>query len=149
VGAAAYIPGTFLAQRASAGHGRPLLAAAGGLLSVSVLAFGAFRIGTISSAVGFGVLCFLSGARTYLGSAVGLELAAGKHAASMSVRAAAAQIGWILGSGLGGAALSVGGYSALAVALSALFAGAALLHTPGLTVLMRPGREQATGPAPL
>jgi predicted MFS family arabinose efflux permease len=149
VGAAAYIPGTFLAQRAPAGHGRLLLAATGGLLAAGVLVFGVLRTGTVSSAIGFGVLCFVSGARTYLGSAVGLQLAPGKHAASMSVRAAAAQTGWILGSGVGGAALSVGGYSAMAVALSALYAGAALLHTPGLGVLIRPGREQATGPAPL
>ena len=149
LGAAAYIPGTFVAQRVSPARSRPLLAAAGGSLAVGVLAFGIVRMGTVSSAIGFGVLCFVSGARTYLGSAVGLELAAGKHAASMSVRAAAAQVGWIVGCGAGGAALSAGGYPAMAVVLSAFFAGAALLHTPGLGALMRPAREQATGPAPL
>jgi hypothetical protein len=116
---------------------------------VGVLAFGVVRMGTVSSAIGFGALCFVSGARTYLGSAVGLELAAGKHAASMSVRAAAAQVGWIVGCAAGGAALAAAGYPAMAIALSAFFAGAALLHAPGLDALIRPAREQATGPARL
>ena len=75
VGAAAYIPGTFLAQRVIATRGRPLLAATGALLAPCVVAFGVLRLGTVSSAIGFGVLCFLAGGRTYLGSAVGLELA--------------------------------------------------------------------------
>jgi predicted MFS family arabinose efflux permease len=149
LGAAAYIPGTFAAQRVSPIRSRPLLAATGGLLAVGVLAFGIVRMGTAPSAIGFGALCFVSGARTYLGSAVGLELAAGKHAATMSVRAAAAQVGWIVGCAAGGAALAAGGYPAMAIALSAFFAGAALLHTPGLDELIRPAREQATGPAPL
>ena len=57
--------------------------------------------------------------------------------------------GWIIGCAAGGAALAAGGYPAMAIALSAFFAGAALLHTPSLDALIRPAREQATGPAPL
>jgi len=144
LGAAAYIPGTFLAQRIARARAGMLLAATGLLLAGCVSAFAALRVGIWLSAVGFAVLCFLAGARTYLGSLVGLELAAGKHAAAMSVRAAAAQVGWILGAGAGGAALALGGYSALGLVLAALFVAGALPHTGALT---RRRRGRATRPA--
>jgi MFS transporter, DHA1 family, inner membrane transport protein len=146
LGAAAYIPGTFLAQRIAVGHGRPLLVAMGLLLAVCVVTFGVVRVGTVPSAIGFGALCFLAGARTYLGSAVGLDLAAGKGAAAMSVRAAAAQIGWILGGGLGGASLAVGGYPALASVFAVLFVAGAVVHVPAFGAVTRRGRGRATHP---
>lgn len=148
VGAAAYIPGTFLAQRVIATRGRPLLAATGALLAPCVVAFGVLRLGTVTSAIGFGVLCFLAGGRTYLGSAVGLELAGDGHAATMSVRAAAAQVGWILGAGAGGAALAIGGYSALGLTSCTLFAAGAVPHARALGAFTRRGRGRATLPAP-
>jgi len=137
-GAAAYIPGTFAARRVAAERARALLATAGILLAVSVLGFGILRFGTTFSAVGFGVLCFLSGARTYLGSAAGLDLGRGEHASAMSLRAAAAQIGWIVGSATGGAALAGGGYPTLGLVLAMLFTAGALVQ--GLPVRRRRGR---------
>jgi predicted MFS family arabinose efflux permease len=149
VGAAAYIPGTFVAQRIIALRKRPVLAATGMLLAPCVLAFGVLRLGAVPSAIGFGVLCFLAGGRTYLGSAVGLDLAGGRHAAAMSVRAAAAQIGWILGGAAGGAALAVGGYPALALTLGVLFVAGAVPHAPALGAFTRRERVRATPPARL
>ena len=95
------------------------------------------------------MLCFVSGARTYLGSAVGLALAAERHAAAMSIRAAAAQIGWILGGLLGGVALAVGGYATLGLVLGALYAAGGLLHVSALIKLIPRERGRATLPARL
>ena len=58
LGAAAYIPGTFVAQRVSPARSRPLLAAAGCYSLSALLAFGIVRMGPASSAIGFGALCF-------------------------------------------------------------------------------------------
>ncbi len=149
LGAAAYIPGTFVAQRIALTRGRPLLAATGLLLAVFVVAFGVVRVGPVPSAIGFGALCFLAGARTYLGSAVGLDLAAGKHAAAMSVRAAAAQVGWILGGAVGGASLAFGGYPALASVFAVLFVAGAIVHVPTVGAVTRRGRGRATRPGHL
>jgi DHA1 family inner membrane transport protein len=145
-GAAAYIPGTFVAQASAKAHGRSLLAATGVLLAIFVVAFGALRAGTVPSAVGFGVLCFLAGARTYLGSAVGLDLAGDSHVAAMSVRAAAAQLGWVVGGSAGGAALALGGYPALALVLAALFIAGAVPHAGALGTLTPRRRTRATRP---
>jgi predicted MFS family arabinose efflux permease len=148
LGAAAYIPGTFVAQRIAGTRARMLLAVAGLLLAASVVIFGVLRLGVVSSTIMFGMLCLFAGARTYLGSTVGLDLAAGHHASAMSLRTAAAQVGWILGSGVGGAALAVGGYPALALILAALFTAAALVHRTALSPLMRRRRGRATRQAP-
>ena len=143
LGAAAYIPGTFVAQRL-ASPGRPPLAAAGLLLAACVVVFGVLRPGVVPSAICFGVLCFIAGARTFLGSAVGLDLAADRRAGAMSIRAAAAQVGWILGAALGGIALSTGGYPALGLALAALFVAASVVHLPAIVRIRRQGCGSAT-----
>lgn len=147
LGAAAYIPGTFVAQRVTARRaGRALLAAATIFLAFAVIVFGAVRPNAAATTIGFGALCFVTGARTYLGSAVGLALAADRHAAAMSVRAAAAQIGWILGGLLGGIALAAGGYAAVGLVLGALYATGGLLHVWALMPLVPRGRGRATLP---
>jgi hypothetical protein len=47
----------------------------------------------------------------------------------MSLRAAANQLGYLLGAGLGGVALAIGGFPALGPTLALLFASAALIHS--------------------
>ena len=145
-GAAAYIPGTFAAQRAPIQRSRPLLAAVSLLLAAIVVVFGVVRAGALQSALAFGALCFLSGARTFLGSAVGLDLAPGTGSPAMPVRAAAAQLGWIVGAGAGGAALSTGGYPALSTVLAVLFVAGALMHISGAAALRRLRRRPAIRP---
>jgi MFS transporter, DHA1 family, inner membrane transport protein len=147
LGAAAYIPGTFAAGRADALLRRPLLAVSAVALAACVVPFGVVRAGTVPSTVAFGALCFLAGARTYLGSAVGLDLAAETQSVAMSLRAAAAQVGWIAGAGAGGAALAVGGYTALACALALLFGAAGALHAPAVGRVTPRPRTRASNPA--
>jgi hypothetical protein len=101
----------------------------------------------------FGGLCFLAGARQYLGSMVGLGLAADRNTA-MAVRAAAGQGGWVVGASVGGAALAQAGYSGLGAALGCLFATSSLPYLGTLRSRLRAGatrpadRRLAAAPAP-
>jgi MFS transporter, DHA1 family, inner membrane transport protein len=147
LGAAAYIPGTFLAHRVSARRAGPALAATTFSLALCVVPFGGVRLGSAPSAVAFGALCFLAGARAFLGSSAGLDLAPSRPAAAMSLRAAAAQLGSIVGAGSGGAALSLGGFSALTAMFVVLFAGAAVLQSRLPGPLRERERGHATRPA--
>ena len=117
IGATAYIPGTFAARAARAEHAAPLLAAAGALLAVGVTMFGLVRTGVGASTTAFALLCFLSGARVFLGSSVGLALAGDRHVAAMALRAVAAQVGWVGGAAVGGARSRSRRLRALGVAL--------------------------------
>ena len=156
-GAAAYIPGTFAAKSVHGTAARPLLAAAALLLAALVTGFGTWRAGALASTLGFAALCFLAGARQYLGSMVGLGLA-GDRNTSMAVRAAAGQAGWIVGAAAGGAALATAGYPGLGVVLGGLFAASALPYTAPLARSIRsrlrapatrlPAHRPATARAP-
>jgi DHA1 family inner membrane transport protein len=140
LGAAAYLPGTFLAKEAPAGAGRAFLAALGVFLAVAVLGLGAVRTGPAVSAAAFAAICFLAGARQYFGNVVGLELSLDKNVA-MALKAAAAQGGWILGSAAGGVALAAGGYPALTAILAGFYVAGAL---PYAGELVRPVRARTS-----
>ena len=129
VGAAAYLPGNAAARRTLDGtSGRPLAFMAVAA-SATVALFGIVRGGLLLGTFLFAVLAFLSGARGFAGSIRGMALAAGSERVTlMSVRAAATQFGYLLGSTLGGLGLALGGYLGLAATLSVLFALAALPH---------------------
>ena len=101
LGAAAYIPGTFVAQRVSPSRRRPLLAAAG----VSARCGRRSRSASSGwarspSAIGFGVLCFLAGARD-LSRERRRARARSRQARSVACRSVPrrAQVGWIFGGG--------------------------------------------------
>jgi predicted MFS family arabinose efflux permease len=126
--AIAYFPGSMLARRRAQAAPRPLLVALGGALAALVAVFGAARLGLGFSVVLFAVLVALAGARTLAGSAAGLAVAPCSAVAAMSIRAAALQLGYVVGGALGGAALSLGGYPLLGAVLAVLFAAAALPH---------------------
>lgn len=128
VGAAAYIPGGFLARRWTRGRARRALVLLALLAGVCVAVFGAVRPGLWPSAGIFAALAFLGGARTMVGSAFGLDAAPGAKIAVMSVRAAALQFGYLLGAAVGGAALAAGGYTGLGFALGAMFILATVPH---------------------
>lgn len=147
VGAAAYIPGTFAARAARPEQAAPLLVAAGAVLALGVTVFGLARTSVGASTATFATLCFLGGARTFLGSSVGLALAGDRHVAAMAVRSAAAQVGWVAGAAVGGAALALGGYGVLGLALAALFVAAAALQAAALEPVIRRARRRATRPA--
>jgi predicted MFS family arabinose efflux permease len=61
----------------------------------------------------------------------------------MSMRAAANQLGYLLGAAAGGLALTLGGFPALGVALAALYAAAVLIHIPAHVRTPRPVPQEA------
>ncbi|HEY1335695.1 MAG TPA: MFS transporter, partial [Myxococcaceae bacterium] len=134
VGAAAYFPGNFLFRRWVDASSRQLLAFLGLALAAGVAILGLIRSGPGLSLAVFAAVVFLAGGRTIAGSALGLDLAPDAKVATTSVRTTALQFGYLLGAGLGGAALALGGLGAVGVMLSVLFALGALPH---LWVLVR------------
>jgi MFS transporter, DHA1 family, inner membrane transport protein len=152
-GAAAYVPGTFVARSARADAARPMLAAGALLLAALATAFGTMRPGALASTLCFAALCLVAGARQYLGSMVGLGLAGDRNTA-MAVRAAAGQAGWIVGAAAGGAALAAAGYPGLGVVLGVLFTASAIPYAgtlrsrPRAPATLRPARRPAAARAP-
>jgi predicted MFS family arabinose efflux permease len=69
-------------------------------------------------------------------SALGMDTAPEDRVAVMSMRAAANQLGYLLGAAAGGLALALGGFLALAFALAGMFLTAAVIHFPA--VVRRP-----------
>jgi len=130
--ATAYFPGNLLASRRTDRFARELLALLGGSLAVALALFGAIRPGLWFSAAMFGVIVLLVGGRTLSGSAAGLQAAPGSEVTVMSIRAAAMQLGIVIGAALGGAALAAGGYALLGAVLSILFAAGAVPHLVAL-----------------
>lgn len=126
-GAAAYLPGTFLARRFAASP-RRLLVALALALAAGVAVFGVWRPALWVSAVLFALLAFLAGGRTFAGSAAGLVVAPADKLLAMRVRAAALQFGYLVGSVVGGIALSAEGYGAMGLTFAFLFAAAAVVQ---------------------
>jgi MFS transporter, DHA1 family, inner membrane transport protein len=126
--ALAYFPATFIAGRLVDLHARALLFSLGfGLAGLSVV-FGLPLPGLVAVTAVYVVLVFLAGGRTISGSALGLQVGAAQPMTITSVRTAAAQLGNLLGAGLGGLALTLGGYTLLGVVLAVMFALGALPH---------------------
>jgi hypothetical protein len=144
--ATAAFPGNFLARRWLSGSSRELLVVLG-LLAASITAvFGALRPGLgVSSAI-FALLVLVACTRTVAGSAFALYLSPERRLAAMGVRASTGLFGYLLGGGLGGAALASGGYALLGATLATLFAlGAA----PHLAALLAGRWSRAAVPAPV
>jgi len=127
--AAAHLPGTFLARRIASPSPLRLLVALALALAAAVAVFGAWRPALGASAVLFTLLAFLAGGRTFAGSATGLAVAPGDKLLAMRLRAAALQFGYLVGSVVGGIALSAQGYGAMGFTFAFLFAAAALVQT--------------------
>jgi DHA1 family inner membrane transport protein len=142
--AVAYLPGNFLARRLIGKRSRMLLVvlplAAGAIVAV----FGAYRPAPWASAAILCVLAFVSGARTIVGSALGLDLCARRQVFAMRIRAAATQFGYLFGAVLGGLALATGGYAALGATFAVLFGLAAIPHGVVLLAERRPSRPAAS-----
>lgn len=141
-GAAAYLPGNFLARRWLAGSGRHLLVGFALALAVGAVLLGAVRSALWLTWVVFAVLAFLGGGRTIAGAAVGLELSRGRRMAAMSLRTAALQFGYLIGSTVGGAALAWRGYAAVGLAYGGLLVLAVVPHLAAL----RTSREHEPTP---
>lgn len=140
LGAAAYLPGNFLGRRMLRAGPTPVLVATSIAAAAAVAIFGSARAGLVFSAFMFALLGFIAAGRTIAGAALGLELGRGRRLAAMSVRTAMLQFGYLLGTLIGGAALSLWGYGGLAWTFAILFAAAGVLRLVGAGV---PGEARA------
>ena len=95
------------------------------LLALTDSLFCATRTGIAASTALLASAAFVAGGRTLVASAFGLATAPEIRPAVMGLRAATMQVGYFAGSIAGGAALAVGGYSALGATMGALFLAAA------------------------
>jgi predicted MFS family arabinose efflux permease len=120
-GAAAYVGGNVWFRRVVECRAHVLLVRLSVVLALGVALFGIVRPALPVSAALFAATAFVAGGRTLIGSAVGLEAAPERRLAVMGARAAAAQLGYFLGSAAAGGALAAGGYPGFGLALAALF----------------------------
>jgi predicted MFS family arabinose efflux permease len=124
--AAAYVAGNVYFRRVVACRAHILLVRLSVALALGVALFGTVRPALPVSLALFAATAFVAGGRTLIGSAVGLDAGPERRLAVMGARAAAAQLGYFLGSAAAGGALAVGGYPAFGVALGLLFLVSAL-----------------------
>lgn len=130
--ATAMLPGTFTARRRAANPTLGLVAALTAFQGASVLALCALRPSVGVTLALLAVMAFVNGWRSMIASAFGMDTAPKDRVAVMSMRAAANQLGYLLGAAAGGLALTLGGFPALGLTLAALFAAAVLVHFPAL-----------------
>ena len=130
--AAAMLPGTFSARRRAACSTPEALAGLTAVQAVAVLALCGLRPAPGVTLALLAAMAFVNGRRSVVASALGMDSAPDDRVAAMALRAAANQLGYLLGAGLGGLAVAAGGFPALGVALCLLFATAALVHVPAL-----------------
>lgn len=141
--AAAYLPGTFVGRRWAGSEPGRLLVRSTFAGAVLVAAFGTVRPGVVTSMVLFCALSFVMSTRMFAGGALAVNAAADRRAAMASARSGAMQVGYVLGAAAGMAALPLGGYGALGIALAALLLLAAAAQPAG-----RPRGVPALAPAP-
>ncbi len=134
IGALAYVPGNLVFRRWVDVYPRRLLIVLALGAAALVAALCSSREGTWESLVLFALLSFLAGGRTLAGSARGLDLAPELRLGVTGVRTAALQFGSFVGAAVGGAALALGGFTAVGLAFAALFVLATVPH-------LRPARS--------
>ena len=124
--AVAYLLGNVRGGRLADGSARVAivrgdLAAAAALMALWTL--------TPNLAASFALFCvagYIAAARTVAGTSYGFAVAPNRTLEVGAVRSVTTQLGYLLGSVVGGLALAVGGYAAVGVAFAALFAAAAI-----------------------
>jgi MFS transporter, DHA1 family, inner membrane transport protein len=142
--ATAMLPGTFAARRRAA-HATPgLLAGLTAFQAAAVAALCALRVSFAVTLALLAVMAFVNGSRSMAASALGMDRAPEDGVAVMSMRAAANQLGYLLGGAAGGLALALGGFPALGLTLAALFTAAVLVHLPSPVRTPTPIPEEAT-----
>ncbi len=130
--AIAAFPGNFLARRWLTSSPRELLVVLGFCAAAVTAIFGSVRPGLGVSTATFTLLVFLACTRTAAGSTFALYVTPERRLAVMGVRASTAQLGYLLGGGIGGAALAAGGYPVLCITLAGLFTLGAAPHVAAL-----------------
>jgi predicted MFS family arabinose efflux permease len=141
--AIAMLPGTFTARRRAAPATPALLAGLTAVQAVAVLGLCTLRLSAYSTLALLAAMAFVNGRRSMAASSLGMDSTPDDRVAVMSMRAAANQLGYLLGAAAGGLAIATGGFSALGVALAGLFAGAVLIHFPSLVRTPAPAPAEA------
>jgi DHA1 family inner membrane transport protein len=119
--AAAYLAGNQLAGRADPSRARRAMLEAAVGASVVVALTWALTPPVWIALLLFAGAAFIVATRTVAGTVYGFQVSGGLGREVGSIRAATDQAGYLIGSVLGGLALAVGGFSALAVVFGALF----------------------------
>lgn len=132
VGAVAYIPGNFVARRLVRSSARLPAAVLAVGLAGGAFAFADLRPSLVGSSALFASLAAIAGARTFATSALGFELFPSAALSVTGIRAAANQFGYLIGAGLGGLALSITGFTGLAIGMSACAVLGAAFHLPAV-----------------
>jgi predicted MFS family arabinose efflux permease len=125
VAAGAYVAGNLICRRLVRNEPRRVLVLLAVLLAVTDGLFGTARPGIATSTALLAGAAFVAGGRTLVASAFALATASEIRPAVTGLRAATMQFGYFAGSIAGGAALTVGGYSALGATMGAFFLAAA------------------------
>jgi predicted MFS family arabinose efflux permease len=130
--ATAMLPGTFTARRRVV-HATPaVLTGLTSFQAVAVLALGGLRPHAVVTLALLAAMAFTNGRRSMVASTLGMHATPDDRLTVMSMRAAANQLGYLLGAATGGLALALGGFPALGVALAAMFTAAAVIHLPSI-----------------
>jgi predicted MFS family arabinose efflux permease len=124
--AVAYLAGNRWGGRSKPARARRTMLGASIAASVAVALTWAFTPGVPVTVVLFSVAAVVVATRTVAGTVYGFAVAGDLGREVGAVRAATTQLGYLVGSLLGGAALAVGGFGLLAVAFGGLFLGATL-----------------------
>ena len=144
--AAAMVPGTFLGRRLAPSATTAMLVGLTIAQACLVTAVGVVRPEPSVSLSLLMAMAFTNGWRSVIASTLGMDSAPDDKVAVMAMRASANQFGYLLGAATGALALALGGFTALGIALAALFSLGALLHA-GLTYAasaQRPAMQSAT-----
>jgi predicted MFS family arabinose efflux permease len=142
VAAAAYVAGNLACRRLVQREPRAVLVLFASSLALVDGLFGMARVDVLGSAALLAGAGFLAGGRTLVTSAFALSTPPDVRPAITSLRAATMQLGYFVGSLVGGAALATGGYGALGLAMGLCFAGAAA------TLARRPLAHRTGGALP-
>jgi DHA1 family inner membrane transport protein len=130
----AYVAGNLAFRRVVGRESQRLLARLPLVLALAVLLLAAVRPALPVSVILFSASAFFAGGRTLLSSAVGLETVPERRLVLMSIRGAALQFGYLVGSGTGAIGLALLGYAGLGLVLAVLFVAAAVALTPSPSV---------------
>jgi predicted MFS family arabinose efflux permease len=132
-GAIFYVVGSFSFRKRIDRSFRPYLVGMALMSAGGVMVYAFVRPTTMVTFALFSLLALVAGARTLAGGTAGLTLGEEHRLSVMSLRTAALQFGYLIGSVTGGIAHAVGGYEVLGVTFGTLFVGAAVSHARTLS----------------
>jgi predicted MFS family arabinose efflux permease len=124
----AYFPGSLVARRFVDRFAPRMLVGLALAAAAVAVVIGTVRPATWVSVCLLACYVVLNSGRTIAGSSFGLDAAPHRAVTAMGIRASATQFGYLTGAGLGGLALSLGGYPALGATFGCLYVLAALPH---------------------